>query len=423
MSTSVADLDRFTDQVARWTTHALQRRPTSFGGLIRALPGVDPGLVADALTDLASGSQSTALRLRAASLLAEALVARCDSSPSPLPVPHPLDCYWPSDPMTLRALTTAIADNSPAGGSVAYLAWPNAFAEARRRLPERRHLLLEHDEARAHAHRIDAGADPDDVRNIDILRDRLPAVRADMILADPPWYPLELKAFLWAAAAIAAPGAVILLALPPLGTRPGIELERRDVLDWAARCGLRPRGVQSGVLGYLTPPFERAALVARGIPGTPDDWRRGDLLALDARPSALPERPPVPLERWHAARVAGLPMRVRVDDPPSPVAITATSLLGSLVDGDVLATVSRRTAVRKQTRLWTSRNRVFATAHPELLAAIIDALAEGRAPVAAAGRHLRRRLTATETAAVRGVASRLHGIIELERREHGLTSA
>lgn len=421
MSTSVAELDLFTEQVARWTTDAVERRPASFGALLRALPGVDPGLVADALLRIASGTGPAALRLRAASLLAEARVARGEPPSSPLPIPHPLDCYWPSDPLTLRALTAVIVSSVPAGGTVAYLAWPNSFAEARRRLPERRHVLLEHDPCRAEAHRPAAGGDGDDVHGIDVLRDELPAIRAHAILADPPWYPLELKAFLWAAAAMAAPGATILFALPPLGTRPGIELERREVLDWAASCGLRPRGVQTGVLGYLTPPFERAALIARGIPGTPEGWRRGDLLVLDARPAALPARPPVPVERWHAARIDDLPVRVRVDDPPGSLAITAASLLGSLVDGDVLATVSRRTAVRKQTRLWTSRNRVFASSHPELLAAIVDAAAAGASPAASAARHLRRRIGRDETRAVNSVASQLHHLINQERREHRLS--
>jgi len=242
MSTSVAELDVFTEQIARWTTAALGRHPPSFGALLRVLPGVEPGLVADALERTAAGAGPIATRLHAAVLLSYARHARATPPPSPLPVPHPLDCYWPSDPFTLRVLTTAIARAVAPGGTVAYLAWPNAFADARPRLSDRRHVLLEHDHARADSHRTTAGDHAQDVHNLDVLRDDLPDVRAHTILADPPWYPLELNAFLWAAARLAAPGAAVLLALPPLGTRPG----RRARAARSARLGdlVRPAASQ-----------------------------------------------------------------------------------------------------------------------------------------------------------------------------------
>lgn len=420
MSTFVAELDLFAEQVRSWTAAALTHRPPSFGALLRALPGVDPGLVSDELARTAVGSGSLAERLHARTLLADARTSRAALPPSRLPIPHPLDCYWPNDPFTLRALTNRLARAVAPGATIAYLAWPNAFADAGPRLPDRKHVLFEGDRARAAVHRAGTALHGHRVHELDVLRDELPPLRAHAILADPPWYPTETKAFLWAAARLAAPGAAILLALPPLGTRPGIDLERREVLDWAAACGLRARTLKTGVLGYLTPPFERAALAARGIPGTPDGWRRGDLLLLEARPARLPQRPLASTDDWREARIEDLPVRVRVDHPPPLAPISETTLLSSLVDGDVLASVSRRTALRHHTRLWTGRNRVFASSHPELLAAIVDALATGSPPATGAAAHLRRPLGPEEQQALRRVAERLKRVLALERHEHGL---
>ena len=419
MSTSVTEDELFTDQVSRWTGAALERHPASFGALLRSLPGIDPSLVVDALARV-DGTHATATTLwRAAVLLDEARTPSAPAPPSSRPVPHPLDCYWPTNPATLRSFRETLGRCVPRGGTVVYLGSPNVFAEARIQLVDRRHVLLEHDEQRAASHRDPAGASA--VYAVDVLRDALPAVRGQAVIADPPWYPLELKGFLWTAAHLATPGAAVLLALPPLGTRPGVELERREVLDWAAACGLRPRRLHPGVLGYLTPPFERAALVASGVPGTPEDWRRGDLMIFEAQPAKRPPRPSVPAECWAAVTAEEVPLRMRADDPPPASPVTPVSLLRGLIDGDVLPTVSRRAAIRVHARLWTSRNRIFTSAHPALLAAVVKAVAEAKDPVRAASDQLQRPLSPVERQAVRATTTRLRDLIAVERREHGLS--
>ena len=421
MRSSVADVDIFTERIAAWVGAALdEQRPPTFGALLRALPGADPGLVVDCLeviTSQAGASLST--RARAQSLLVQARTPAPRRRPTSHPIPHPLDCYWPNDALTLRALTRTLGQLTPANETIIYLAWPNAFGHARSRLTDRKHLLVEHDRTRAGVY-CSPGA-RHEVLAIDVLRDELPIERAQTIIADPPWYPDELMAFLWAAARLAKPGARILLAFPPIGTRPGVESERRRVLDWAARCGLRPRDFRPGVLGYLTPPFERAALAARGLPGTPDGWRRGDLLIFEAVPTLLPSRPKVAREIWHNAHLDDVPMRVRIDDGTASVDVFCIhNLLESIIDGDVLPTVSRQAALRSRTRLWTSRNRVFSSSHPRLLAAVLDATAGGQSVERVATDQLDRRLDSHELEAVKTVSLRLRALAEQELREHGL---
>jgi len=256
---------------------------------------------------------------------------------------------------------------------------------------------------------------------MDVLRDALPDLRARVIVADPPWYPDELRSFLWAAVRLAEPSARVLLALPPVGTRPGIEVERRDVLDWAARCGLRAHDVQPGSLGYLCPPFERAALDAQELPGTPDNWRRGDLLTLEVAPTQLPARPMFRDEDWHRVEIDGLPFRVRVQDQPETAdPLDARKLLEPIVAGDILPTVSRRAADRRRARVWTSRNRVFASSSGCVMAGVLDALAGDSDVVRAAGNCLGRPLMEREGAAVQAVARGVRQLVARERHEHGL---
>jgi len=397
----------------------LQRQSQSFGVLLRSLPGIDPGVVAECLERIASGTtEPLSIRATAATLLMQAETPLQPQKPTAKPIPHPLDCYWPNDPLTLRTLTWKLGRLTPPGGTIVYLGWPNAFADARSLLPNRKHLLLESNAMRSASHR--SLTMPHEVLTLDVSRDELPEVRGDTIIADPPWYPDELMAFLWAAARLAKPGAHVLLALPPDGTRPGIDQERRALLDWAVVCGLRPRELRPGVLGYLSPPFERAALAARGVAGTPSNWRYGDLLVCAATPTELPPRPRPERDDWLSWHLSGLPIRIRADSGESSGSISGVKLLESIVDGDVLDTVSRRAAIRQRARVWTSCNRVYTSTHPAVLAAIVDAMEAGLPIAIAAAARVRRALTRREREAVLDVSMRLRRLVGRELREHGL---
>lgn len=70
-----------------------------------------------------------------------------------------------------------------------------------------------------------------------------------------------------------------------------------------------------------------------------------------------------------------IPLRVWEDAPP-----LGSELLGSLVEGDVLASVSARVPERKTAALWTSRNRVFCSSDPPRLAALARRLEGGLSP-------------------------------------------
>src|SRR5689334_13476375 len=75
---------------------------------------------------------------------------------------------------------------------------------------------------------------------------------------------------------------------------------------------------------------------------------------------------------WLPFTIREIPVWVRDREvEPGPL---GAGLLASIVDGDVLATVSRRDPRRGRIDVWTSLNRVYATSHPAAVQAICRAL-------------------------------------------------
>ena len=99
----------------------------------------------------------------------------------------------------------------------------------------RRWVLLESSAATT---AVLAEISPGDVVCCDLTRDELPSLDADVVVADPPWYPEHTRAFLWAAAQLTRTGAAVLLAQPAAATRPGVLAERAELLEFAHAAGL-----------------------------------------------------------------------------------------------------------------------------------------------------------------------------------------
>lgn len=133
-----------------------------------------------------------------------------------------------------------------------------------------------------------------------------------------------------------------------------------------------------------------------GIACPPERWRMADLLEFQRNREPVGQRPPVAPDEWVDLEVANIPLRVRATAPA-----VGTALLSPLVEGEVLATVSRRDPRRHQAALWTSRNRVFVSSDPSRLIAAIRTLgSQGKAPDR--------------------VAEKVARVVRQERQEHGL---
>jgi hypothetical protein len=140
---------------------------------------------------------------------------------------------------------------------------------------------------------------------------------------------------------------------------------------------------------------------ARGLHGIPPAWRVGDLITLARTSQPLPSHPAKQEQDWLAAEIDSIPLRVRPASPPS-----GEQLIGELVPGDVLTTVSGRAPERDRAALWTSRNRIYRSADPRKLAQLLNALAAGSPP--------------PNDPALRASARLINEIVALERSEHGL---
>lgn len=279
-------------------------------------------------------------------------------------MPHPLDADWRFAPAARERL---LERASAAGGPLVLLGTPTLFAHGCGQLDLRELVLVDRGRATVDAARAlaDGRALLRAVRadvTTDAALDALGPATAHVVVADPPWYRPEQVGFLAAAARTLRPGGALLLAASPRGTRPAAPDDRRLLVSDAALAGLDLVEEEPGLLPYTSPPFERAALRAAGVPGVPTDWRCGDLLVFRRSGRA------VGVGFGAAAATGGGPEvgvgRVRVRLGPDVPG--ARPGLSPGVPGGVSASVSRRSPDRRAGNVVTTGNGVWvASGHGE----------------------------------------------------------
>jgi hypothetical protein len=262
----------------------------------------------------------------------------------------------------------------------------------------------------------------------DIARDALPTniPLAEVIVADPPWYPDYFRSFLWAAASLSAPGARVLLGVPALGTRPGIEDEWHSLVTWAGAVGLELTAIDIIATEYLTPPFERNALRAVGINNVPARWRRASIAEFRRVGRCSVERPLPPIEDlWSEVTTGRVRWRLRnrvAARGPGPQ-FTSPELL-PLVEGDVQPNISRQDTLRHVIDVWTSGNRIFRCENLKMLRFLLLALqsiAHGSIEPSVLVRHaFGNRLGVEEFSQAERTAAALITIRRVESEEYGL---
>ena len=290
------------------------------------------------------------------------------------------------------------------------------FSAAMRRLPKGTCALL--DANSTLTMRLAQEAPAGTVIHCDLLTAPIPDWNAHTVIADPPWYPEYIRAFLWCGRALLVPGGRVLLSLPPEGTRPGINDELMDTVAYAAAVGLRLTKVRRRRVRSITPPFERNALRTEGVGAVPEEWRTGDIAEFEwtdadesPRPIAVAYASP-----WIEREKAGVRVRIRTNTDVRSVEVDPR--LVPLVSGDILPTVSRRDRRRAQVRVWTSGNRVFGCVFPAAFRVIATARSQDGDPEEVVGTVLRRRLTTHERPRVRTAAEQLDDLVRTEREEY-----
>jgi hypothetical protein len=257
----------------------------------------------------------------------------------------------------------------------------------------------------------------------DISRSALPNIMpADLVAIDPPWYLEDLQEFTWFASKLCVKGGYLVICLPSEGTRPNVNDELRTLLRNAKSYGFSMYLEKANGLRYQTPPFERNALRAAGVE-VRSDWRRGTLWILRKKHShnlPRPHRQAIQQEEWWESSIFGTRIRFKKQTQTG----FGDPTLISIIDGDVLPSVSRRNRMREFVDVWTSGNRVFACCGTEILHQVATAIQLKQDVASFVRNHSRSRvsLSPRQIAQIDHAAAQIKRIAILESEERGMSN-
>jgi hypothetical protein len=403
----------FVHQVDLWVRDSLAKGVKDWPELVTSLPGVYPEQVFESLA-----RQNLGHLISLAKPNGEVISRRNDPSiahqlwaDGELPTPHPLDaCWWFAD-CSIRKLLECIEHNSSLPSHLILLGIPTFFHFVRKKSMFERVTL------------VDADSEFRSIGNADhryrtvtanLMRDGLPRMLGEVVIADPPWYEPEIRAFLWTARHSCSKGGVILMSVPPTGTRPGIGEEWARTLRWSRGLGLELVDYQKNALRYISPLFERNALAAAGIQAVKKNWRAGDLAVFSCLDPMTHERPiQCALEKWEECSVEGVRFRVRTPSLTPEGDLT----LRPVASRDIFDSVSRRDSRRDLIDVWTSGNRAFRCSGRAILLHILRSLASNED----VERQITRGRFGQDLELVRTTAAKLQEIVRIEATECSAT--
>ena len=391
-----------------WITNAVRSGVDNLWDLVEALPGVDP-----------STTRRAAERLISESKIPERIAVeepsnhkreRTELAVPGLPLPHPLAFDWRFTAKTAAELLERSIEATAAGETVALLGTPSVYMFAAGMETDRRYLLIDKNQSLATSVLTPLAGSVFHCRDVSGSLASLAPVQA--VIADPPWYEDEIKGFLASSAQICAHLGMVYISFPPIGVRPGIREERNRVIAEAQKSGLRFVGHEPLALSYATPFFEHNALLAGGFVHISPNWRRGDLLLFQAERLTGSDvgRPDASEESWADIDILGMRVWVREGDCHD----FADPRLAPVVEGDILPTVSLRDSRRKEANVWTTGNRIYRCAGPQVLSTILQALREAEEPAKALQIKLQRPLSIIETEAVSTSVDQVRELVQRE---------
>lgn len=410
----------FDELVDRWVYAAVNNGVTNFNSLLNSLPGVYPSVALCSLKRLAAAGKvserffsiGTQKKNRNGHRINRSQVS--DNAIN-LPVPHPLDYDWRFSDSATKYLLDYCLEVTKETETIAFLGTPSIFQKAKEILFPRKMLLFDNNSAVInHFSKNIAGAK---VRLCDIVRDDIPEIEVSTVIVDPPWYEKHLFGFMWAAAKICRLDGHILVSLPPIGTRLGIESDLQRFVEWSKKLGLSLIKEEKGILPYTSPPFEINALRAENFHNLNREWRRGDLAVFVKREHTLIERPlvlPDSEDEWFEEMV----QEVRIKLKPYDVLEFKDPKLLTVVKNNIFPAVSRREPRRRIIEVWTSGNRVFACEGRFVLQEILRELSSGQSATMILSEKSNRILTKEEEILLNESKEQMLKIINTEREEN-----
>lgn len=399
----------FDKAIDRWAKHAFEQGAHTFADLLCILPGIYPSVALKAIQKWPKGTLPPGFFRETIERNGPSLIKQISHG---LPIPHALDYDWRFATESTAWLTDYCIRLTAADEVIVLLGAPSLVSSILAQRPGARVTIVDGSAAMTQALRREFSVV--NVMHLDLVGG--PAVQAGtaaVVLADPPWYPEHVHSFLWAACRMSRAGGRILLSMPPIGTRSGIEEERIEMFAIARRFGLRLLEWKEGQLAYLSPHFEQNAIRGAGLSGIPVTWRHGDLAIFERDAEFESPRlvPALSGDFWEEVTVGCTRIKLRRQNETE---FQDPALL-SLVPGDILPSVSRRDPRRKQVDVWTSGNRVFACHSVSIVRQILLAIAAGEGVVPRVGRFLGRKLSDSEGEKVCRAADQASELIRLER--------
>jgi len=394
----------FQKLVDAWVSARLQRT-MDWDELLYSLPGVYPATAWESLERLSLVDRVSFQRKSAAvpqSSFASKLWYR-----GRLLTPHPQDSLWWFGDAALERLLGELRKSAGDASRVLLLGTPTLFHYVKAHGLKSPVLLLDRDSptGREGQHRVLA---------CDLFADGATGERFDFVIADPPWYPLETRAFLLAALRRSRQGTRVFLSVPGTGTRPGIRQQWKELVRWAETNGLRLLDYDQSALPYISPLFERNALRSVGIDTYPSDWRQGDLAVFEVDGTiCLPALTGRIEGRWKEVRFGKVRLRIRAD----VFSGWGSPELRSVVPGDILPSVSRRDPRLKSVAVWSSGNRAFGCDGCFAFWKIAEAVSLDECAVSALSAAIGTALSESQRKEVRSAVSQLVEMIAVEEQE------
>lgn len=278
--------------------------------------------------------------------------------------PHPLDYEWRNSAGTLSFLNDYVQERNQKQDRVLLLGMPSLFISAYYNKMPQEFVLIDRN-----------GPLLEDIRKTVEKNGRFKIVEEDIftidtkqignfhsVFIDPPWYSNHYLHFMWTAAQCLEVGGYLGVSFPPVNTRPGIEKEKVDLINYCEQQGLYLELIQSNRLEYVMPFFEFNALRTAGIKDIQPFWRLGDFAVFRKMKDVDEERPNderTP-ESWTEIDIKGVRIRINEQVIQTP----NEEFVNHLIKGDILPTVSSRDSRRINANVWTSGNRIFQAKKP-----------------------------------------------------------
>lgn len=289
-----------------------------------------------------------------------------------LKTPHPLDFEWRNSAYSLNKLVSRITDLVRPEEKILLLGMPTLFATAvQKDIPYRVKLVERNRPIIQALHQINTDSKRFQILEHDIFTTPPSAVKGHYcVMMDPPWYTPHFFSFMWIAANAVEAGGIVAISLPPINTRPNIADERLEWFSYCHELGLCIETIEPQHLQYTMPFFEYNALRAAGISDVLPFWRKGDLAIFRKVSNSSKERPPD--KRIESNWIEREYKKTRIRVLKTENEETKDFSFKSIVQGDILPTVSSRDSRRDEANVWTSGNRIYSCTNCHQIIVTID---------------------------------------------------